>query len=186
MCMYICVRSLAHLGRHVARAGCETSCRADASAAAAPWASAIGDRGLWLLVPLVKLLLFPEAALWLAEGLKWAASARIILMTDFRLPSTMSAGREGTVHSARYKNRWTNMIQQTWIDYTQGKQENTKLHQCFWNSKDLIKWLCENVRYFSHNLPRADMCGIRMCREEMNCKTCSTFFLLSSLFCGAV
>lgn len=110
-----CVGSLAYLGRHAACAGCETSCRADARAAAAPWASAIGDRGLWLLVPLVKLLGFPEAALWLAEGLKWAASARIILITDFRFPSTMSAGRERTVHNARYKNRWTKMIQHTWI-----------------------------------------------------------------------
>lgn len=106
---YICVGRQGYLGRPVACAGCETSCRAEASAAAAPWASAMGDRGLWLLVPLVKLRPFPEAALWLAEGLKWAASARIILITDFRLPSTMSAGREGTVHNARTGGqKWSN------------------------------------------------------------------------------
>lgn len=53
----------AYLGRHVERAGWEASCRADARAAAAPWASAIGDRGLWLLAPLANVLAFPEAAL---------------------------------------------------------------------------------------------------------------------------
>lgn len=37
---------------------------------------------------------------------------------------------------------------------------------------------------FYCDLPFADMCGMRMCLEEMNCKTCSTFFLLSSLSCG--
>lgn len=35
------------------------------------------------------------------------------------------------------------------------------------------------------DLPLADMWGMRMCLEEMNCNTCSTFFLLSSLSCGA-
>lgn len=47
----------------MARAGCEASSRADASAAAAPCASATVERGLWLAEPLVKPLPLPEAAL---------------------------------------------------------------------------------------------------------------------------
>lgn len=47
----------------VALAGCEASCRADASAAAAPCASATVERGLWLEEPRVKPLPFAEAAL---------------------------------------------------------------------------------------------------------------------------
>lgn len=80
----------------MAPAGCEASCRAVASAAAAPWASATGENGLCLAQPLVKLCPRPDRALLLAEGLKWAASARIILITDFRLPSTMSVDGEAT------------------------------------------------------------------------------------------
>lgn len=47
----------------MARAGCEASCRADTRAAAAPWASATGDRGLWLVKPFVKPRPPPDAAL---------------------------------------------------------------------------------------------------------------------------
>lgn len=53
----------AYLWRRVALAGCEASCRADASAAAAPCASATVERGLWLEEPCVKPLPFAEAAL---------------------------------------------------------------------------------------------------------------------------
>lgn len=81
----------AYLWRRAVCVGSEASCRADARVAAAPWARATVDRGLWLAWPLVNLLPLPEAFLWLAVGLKWAANARITLITDFRLPSTMSA-----------------------------------------------------------------------------------------------
>lgn len=83
---YLCIR--------VIRVGCDASNRADASAAAAPCAKAMVERGLWVAWPLAELLPPPLADLLLAEGLKWAASARIILITDFRLPSTMSVEKK--------------------------------------------------------------------------------------------
>lgn len=94
-CCWWCL-PLAYLWIRAARAGSEASSRADASAAAAPWASATVEWGLWFMLPLGKLLPLPEAALWLAEGLKWAANAKIILITDLRLPSTMSKNRKRT------------------------------------------------------------------------------------------
>lgn len=63
LCLYLQLLWPAYLWIRMARAGCDASSRADASAAAAPWASATGERGSWPVGPLVKPLPFPEAAL---------------------------------------------------------------------------------------------------------------------------
>ncbi len=78
------------------RPGREASCLATASAAAAFWAMAIVEWGLWLSEEPVELLPTSAPALWLAdaEGLKCAARARMSLMADLRFPSTMSLSTE--------------------------------------------------------------------------------------------
>lgn len=70
----------------------DASCRATASAATAFCAIAIVEWGLWLGDDPAVPRPIEAPALWLAEaeGLKWAAKARISLMADLRFPSTIS------------------------------------------------------------------------------------------------
>lgn len=72
------------------------------------------------------------------------------------------------------------------INYVCEKKENVCT---FSNDLDIHRKFGINTRKRAkktfRDSPLADMCGMRMCLEEMNCKTCATFCLLSSLFCGA-
>lgn len=150
----------AYLWIRATHAGCEASCCADARAAAAPCARATVERGLWLALPLVKVLPLPVAVLWLAEGLKWAASARIILITDFRLPSTMSVDRSNIQFVLHQLTKHVQYLQHTVLTWLYCINITETMSQCFFilhriNQTKQIKMTAE--KNYSKSLWHVDL-----------------------------
>ncbi len=78
------------------RPGREASCLATASAAAAFWAMAIVERGLWIVrgASGTPAYISPSSVTGWCGGFKMSARARMSLMADLRFPSTMSLSTE--------------------------------------------------------------------------------------------